>query len=64
MRCCVLGKDTLRLFPIDAKQSIPVVVVRPDKKLRKKTNKYDALRRSGLTDAECLLHTNETETMH
>ena len=36
---CVLGKDTLRLFPFRAKQSTPVVVAQPEERLAKRTNK-------------------------
>ena len=38
-RRCVLGKDSLRVFLIRAKQSISVVVVQPDKRLANRTPK-------------------------
>ena len=36
---CVLGKDSLRLFPIWTKQFITVVVVQPDERLANRTPK-------------------------
>ena len=62
MRCCVLGKDTLRLFPIDAKQSIPVAVVRPDKKLRKKqTNMMPYVGVVQQTQSVCFIRTKRKQ---
>ena len=60
-RYFVLGKDSLRLFPIGTKQSTRCGVP-PDEK-RANTTQKSTLRRCGYTDAECLVHKNE-RTFH
>ena len=60
MRRSVLGKNTLRLFPLRP-SSLPVMVPSLTKDCKKKTKK-STLRWCGKTDAECLVHMNERST--